>query len=117
MDPITSALPLDSTTATTGAQAQTKAKDSQNEFLQLLVAQLKGQNPLDPMDGSAFVAQLAQFSSLEELTKIRTSMDEVQKVLSQSAAAASQTNTNQLSTNQSAATASQTSADKSKVQN
>jgi flagellar basal-body rod modification protein FlgD len=70
MDTITSALPIDTAQATSGVQAQAKAKDSQNEFLQLLVAQLKGQNPLDPMDGSAFVAQLAQFSSLEELQKL-----------------------------------------------
>ena len=85
MDPISSTQSSDG--STTGAQAQAKAKDTQNQFLLLLVAQLKGQNPLDPIEGSEFVAQLAQFSSLEELTKIRTSMDEVQKVLSQSAAA------------------------------
>ena|SRR6187402_193240 len=87
MDPISSTQSSDG--STTGAQAQAKAKDTQNQFLLLLVAQLKGQNPLDPIEGSEFVAQLAQFSSLEELTKIRTSMDEVQKVLSQSAAVTS----------------------------
>ena len=35
-------------------------------FLQLFTAQLKNQNPLDPMENEAFVAQLAQFSSAEE---------------------------------------------------
>jgi len=88
MDPISSTLPVEDTQSTSGVQAQAKAKDKQNEFLILLVAQLKGQNPLNPIEGSEFVAQLAQFSSLEELTKIRTSMDEVQKVLTASAAAA-----------------------------
>ena len=34
-------------------------------FLQLFTAQLKNQNPLDPMENEAFVAQLAQFSSVE----------------------------------------------------
>ena len=92
MDPISSSLPIDSTASTSGVQSD-PAKDKQNEFLLLLVAQLKGQNPLNPIEGSEFVAQLAQFSSLEELTKIRTSMDEVQKVLTVSAAAASQANT------------------------
>ena len=91
MDSIGSALPLDSTQSTSATEPKNKANDTQNQFLQLLVAQLKGQNPLDPMDGTAFVAQLAQFSSLEELTKIRASMDAVQQVLTQSAAA-SQTN-------------------------
>jgi flagellar basal-body rod modification protein FlgD len=88
MDPISSSLPIDSTASTSGVKAD-PARDKQNEFLLLLVAQLKGQNPLNPIEGSEFVAQLAQFSSLEELTKIRSSMDEVQKVLTASAAVAS----------------------------
>ena len=37
----------------------------QDTFLQLFVTQLQNQNPLDPQDNSEFVAQLAQFSSLE----------------------------------------------------
>ena len=42
----------------------------QPEFLQLLVAQLQNQDPLNPMDSANFSAQLAQFSSLEQLTEI-----------------------------------------------
>lgn len=41
-----------------------------NMFLQLLVAQLRNQNPLDPMDPTQFVGQLAQFSELSEITQI-----------------------------------------------
>ena len=97
MDPISSTLPIDSTTATTPTSGvkSDPAKDKQNEFLLLLVAQLKGQNPLNPIDGTQFVSQLAQFSSLEELTKIRTSMDEVQKVLTAPAPISSQPATTQ----------------------
>jgi flagellar basal-body rod modification protein FlgD len=91
MDPISSSLPIDSTASTSGVKSD-PAQDKQNEFLQLLVAQLKGQNPLNPIEGTEFVSQLAQFSSLEELTKIRTSMDDVQKVLTASAAVASPAN-------------------------
>lgn len=40
-------------------------------FLQLLVAQVKNQNPLNPMDGTQFLGQLAQFSELEQLIGIR----------------------------------------------
>ena len=40
-----------------------------DEFLRLLVAQLQNQNPLEPQDGAAFVAQLAQFASLEQMTE------------------------------------------------
>jgi flagellar basal-body rod modification protein FlgD len=41
-----------------------------NMFLQLLVAQLKSQSPLNPMDPTQFVGQLAQFSELSEVTQI-----------------------------------------------
>ena len=47
-------------------------------FLQLLVAQLQNQDPLSPQDNSEFVAQLAQFSSLEELQNITSSMSNSQ---------------------------------------
>ena len=63
------------------AAPRSKAEIQQNQFLQLLVAQLKGQNPLNPLDGSEFVAQLAQFSSLEQLTNINASLDNIQKLL------------------------------------
>ena len=43
---------------------------SEQTFLQLLVAQLQNQNPLNPADGTQFVTQLAQFSSLEQLMSI-----------------------------------------------
>ncbi|TBU99978.1 flagellar hook assembly protein FlgD [Stutzerimonas kirkiae] len=46
-----------------------------DDFLMLLVTQLNNQNPLDPQDNSEFVAQLAQFSSLESMTNLNTSMD------------------------------------------
>jgi flagellar basal-body rod modification protein FlgD len=44
-------------------------------FLQLLVAQLQNQDPLNPTDSTQFVAQLAQFSELEQVMAIRTDTD------------------------------------------
>ncbi len=41
-----------------------------DEFLQLLVAQLRHQDPLSPMEGAEFAAQLAQFSSVEQLINL-----------------------------------------------
>lgn len=59
---------------TRGTQRDFGQFDSQS-FLTLLVAQLKSQNPLDPMNPTEFVNQLVQFSSLEQLIGIRQSMD------------------------------------------
>lgn len=44
-------------------------------FLKLLVAQLRHQDPLKPQDDSAFVAELAQFSSLEQTMGINDRLD------------------------------------------
>ena len=44
-------------------------------FLQLLTTQLANQDPLKPQNDTEFIAQLAQFSSLEQLTQIRGSLD------------------------------------------
>lgn len=43
---------------------------SQNAFLQLMVDQMKNQDPLNPQSNSQFLAQLAQFTSLEQMTNI-----------------------------------------------
>ncbi|MCG4453725.1 flagellar hook assembly protein FlgD [Pseudomonas sp. MMS21-TM103] len=45
-----------------------------NEFLNLLVAQLNNQNPLEPQGNGEFIAQLAQFSQVEGIDKLNTSM-------------------------------------------
>lgn len=46
----------------------------QTAFLTLFTTQLQNQNPLDPMNNEAFVAQLAQFSQLEATTKMADSL-------------------------------------------
>jgi flagellar basal-body rod modification protein FlgD len=49
----------------------TDALANENTFLQLLVTQIKNQDPTQPMDSTTFLTQLAQFSSLEQLIGIR----------------------------------------------
>ncbi len=61
---------------TQAAQTTTSANQDMGkaEFLSLLVAQLQNQDPLSPMESQDFAAQLAQFSSLEQLSDINTSL-------------------------------------------
>ena len=54
-----------------------KKELGKNEFLELLVAQLNNQNPLDPQDNGEFISQLAQFSSLEGIEKLNDSMGNI----------------------------------------
>ena len=69
ISPITSA----TTTGTTSSTSSSPLSGAANEqmFLQLLVAQLKNQDPLSPADPTQFVSQLAQFSELEQVIGIR----------------------------------------------
>jgi flagellar basal-body rod modification protein FlgD len=64
-----------STTATDTKSEDVLGKDS---FLTLLVAQLRHQDPLNPMEGTEFTAQLAQFSSLEQLQNVNDNLSNMQ---------------------------------------
>jgi flagellar basal-body rod modification protein FlgD len=66
------------TTASTGTSTLVSSKDAvmgKQDFLMLLVAQLQNQDPLSPDDPTEFTAQLAQFSSLEQLFTLNESMN------------------------------------------
>jgi flagellar basal-body rod modification protein FlgD len=73
---------VSSTTSTTNTQSSTNAATTsaagkqmdENAFLNLLVTELKNQDPMNPMDNKDFIAQLAQFSSLQEMQNLNTSM-------------------------------------------
>ena len=45
---------------------------NKDAFLQLLVTQMQYQDPLDPQDNSEYLSQLAQFTSLEQMTNVGT---------------------------------------------
>ena len=52
---------------------------NEQTFLKLLVAQMQNQDPTQPQDGTQFVTQLAQFSSLEQQIAMRQDLDAISK--------------------------------------
>ncbi len=89
------ASPIQSTSGTYGTAADTtgnttKTKPGEvdkNMFLQLMVAQLRNQDPLNPSDGTQFVAQLAQFQQLEQTLNMSQDIGAMRQDLDQIAAA------------------------------
>ncbi|MDI3500291.1 MAG: flagellar basal-body rod modification protein FlgD [Thermoanaerobacter sp.] len=51
-----------------------------DDFLKLLVTQLKNQDPLNPMDDREFIAQLAQFSTLEQMQNMNSSINAIRAI-------------------------------------
>lgn len=47
----------------------------QNEFIKILMAQLQHQDPASPMEDTEFISQMAQFSTLEQMMKMTSSID------------------------------------------
>ncbi len=61
--------------SSTTATERNKAKQTKDMFLKLLVAQMKNQDPTNPASPDQLAAQLAQFSSLEQLVGINEKLD------------------------------------------
>lgn len=66
------------------SQQKTTVKNEMDKdaFLQLLVTQLRYQDPLEPQDNSEFVAEMAQFSSLEQMNNMADKMSEISNLVS-----------------------------------
>lgn len=66
------------------ANSANKANDAlgKDAFLQLLVTQMKYQDPLDPQDNGEYLAQLAQFSALEQMTNVADGLSNVSQLVS-----------------------------------
>lgn len=63
-------------TTTPGGPAAPASQDifSSDTFLKVLAAQVRSQNPLEPMKDTEFIGQMAQFSSLEQITSLNRTM-------------------------------------------
>lgn len=74
---------INSTYEVTSEDAVASSELGEDAFLELLIAQLEWQDPLDPMDDTEMVAQLAQFSSLEAQQETVEQLEGVNDLLSQ----------------------------------
>jgi flagellar basal-body rod modification protein FlgD len=99
---MTTSLPATSPAAPAASKTQSSSGSNsdllnplanEQTFLQLLVAQLKNQDPTQPQDGTQFVAQLAQFASLEQQVEARTDLDSIKTLLTPPATPATSTTT------------------------
>lgn len=64
-----------STSTSSTSSAQQKATLNYDNFLQLLIAQMKNQDPTDPVDASEQMSQLASFSQVEQTIQTNTKLD------------------------------------------
>ncbi|KFE35704.1 flagellar hook assembly protein FlgD [Thioclava atlantica] len=69
-------------TDNTANTAQSKLSADYNSFLQLLTAQIRNQDPLQPMDSTQFVSQLAQLSQVEQSVQTNTNLKTIDAKLS-----------------------------------
>ena len=83
MTTISSLLSTAANASSTSSASQKTTNDQldQSDFLRLLTTQLQNQDPTKPLDGQEFTAQLAQFSTLNVMTDIKTSLDTLVKSL------------------------------------
>ena len=65
-----------------GATSRSNNALGKDAFLQLLVTQMQYQDPLDPQDNSEYLSQLAQFSSLEQMTNVSEALSKVSSLVS-----------------------------------
>jgi flagellar basal-body rod modification protein FlgD len=70
-----------STSTTTDASNLGKTEMGQSDFLTLMTAQLKNQDPFQPVDNTQMVAQMAQFSSLSGISEINTTLKAIAEKL------------------------------------
>ena len=66
--------------ATGEALRRTQNELGKDAFLKILITQLSNQDPLDPLKDKDFIAQMAQFSTLEQMTNMNRSIEQMNAV-------------------------------------
>ena len=85
IDPTATAASAVATSGVTGQQSNALGKDA---FMKLLITQLTHQDPTKPQDDTALIAQLAQFSSLEQMQQMNQTLTSIAQFFDQAKSAA-----------------------------
>lgn len=75
VSPTTSATSSNSTAAAATKSASSSNTVDYNSFLKLLIAQLKNQDPTQPVDSTQYISQLASFSNVEQSVQMNSKLD------------------------------------------
>ncbi|WP_179124100.1 flagellar hook capping FlgD N-terminal domain-containing protein [Marinococcus halophilus] len=67
------------------AAENTNGNMDKDDFLKLLIIQLQNQNPLEPMNDTEYVSQIANFSTLEQMTNMNKSLEQSTQFMAQDA--------------------------------
>ncbi len=71
------------TSSSSTSQTNSNSIMGKDDFMKMMIAQLQNQDPLNPMDSTQYAAQLAQFSTLEQLQNLNTTMTQAVNANSQ----------------------------------
>ena len=77
LSPVGSISPDPSVTNAASGKSPNSQQIGKSEFLKLLITQLKNQDPMNPVDNQEFIAQMASFSSLEQLISINEAVSKL----------------------------------------
>jgi flagellar basal-body rod modification protein FlgD len=98
---ITAARDVNTTASTSGSSSTKSSQDAitnaaggamgKDQFVKLLVTEMQNQDPMNPLDGKELAAQLAQFSSVEQLMSINSKLDDFSAMMRGASATTTQT--------------------------
>lgn len=81
-DAISSSTATSSSSSSSSSTSSSTSSLDENAFLQLMVTEMENQDPTNPMDDTQYASQLAQYSSLEQMTQVNTNLKSLTSAVS-----------------------------------